>query len=289
MVLNWLYQGDVVDGSTFRPPKNLGMVAANVTNTPEHFRVYQVFSPASQALRRLLERPARRFVSTVPAQRGRGGTYTAAREWRLPTPTGYHFASRFRFQGADPYEESGLIRSHRLGDIGFTGNAGARLHDPTGGVPIGTNGNGALTADFRAAVDPILIVQVLAGAELFRTVIQDTLEDVYAEGVDTQTRDFEAKLNAAIDVMSPSFVYPDDWFHGTSPSKFTAEEGSVTQIDLGISANSVGEGLVALQVIDGDNPDVGAISDILRVSASGGGRIRATTAIGFGRPEERVS
>jgi len=275
MVLNWLHQGDVVDGSTFRPPKSLGMVAANVADPPEYFRVYRVFGPVSEVLRRLLRQPMHRLIVSIPAERRRRGTYSATREWMLPTPTGYHFASQFMFKGADPHEESGRIGSHRLGDIGFRGAAGATVNDPTGSIPIGTNGNGALSVDFRASVDPILIVEVLSGFELLQAVVRDTLEDLHAEGVDTEARDFQALLRQAFNVLLPAFAYPQDWYHDVKPAKFTAEEDSVNQIDVRISAGSAGEGLIALQVTDGDNPEVGAISEILRVSASSDGRLSA--------------
>jgi hypothetical protein len=275
MVLNWLHQGDVVDGSTFRPPKSLGMLAENVADPPEHFRVYRVFGPVSEVLRRLLRQPVQRLIVSIPTERGRRGTYSAIREWMLPTPTGYHFASQFMFKGADPHEESGRICSHRLGDIGFRGAAGATVNDPTGSVPIGTNGNGALSVDFRASVDPILIVEVLTGVELLHAVVRDTLEDLDAEGVDTQARDFQALLSQAFNVLLPAFTYPQDWYHGVSPEKFTAEEESVNQIDVRINAGSAGEGLIALQVIDGDNPEVGAISELITVSVSGDGRLSA--------------
>lgn len=284
MVLNWLHQGAVVDGSTFRPPKNLDMVATNVFAPPRQFRVYQVFNPASVALRRMLHQPVQRFVVGIPAERGRRGTYIAVNEWTLPTPTGYHFASRFIFKGDDAYEESGRIGSHRLGDFKFGVRAGATLEDPTRSVPIGTNGGGTLSADFRAAVDPILLARVLTGWELLHVLVQETLADLQSEGLDTEGRAFRASLDAALETLTPSFEYPRGWFYEVSPPKFTAEEGSVTRIDLEISADSVGRGLMAFQVVDGNNPREGAISEILHITAQAGGRLHAETATDFGGP-----
>lgn len=283
MILNWLHNGIVVDGSTLKPPKDLILMGTKLAYAPRSYRVYQVYSPAAEALRRLLHQPERRQITDLPVRKGKKDkTYEA--KWHLAPPIGCHFAAQYVFTTGQSGEQSWRIRSHRLGAFEIGGGTGSSFTDPTHTVPGGMRGGIKIKLPLIAAVDPQLIFAAATDKDLLRHVFEEAFGDSPSipgrDGSGGMSR--EDMWRSVRDAYSATYTIPYDWSFAVSPEEITAEEGSETVIELTVDAPSPGSGLFAISASEPLGSTDNVLSDIIEIQADEDGRTVAYVATEFG-------
>lgn len=279
MILRWLHEGSVVDGSTLRPPKPLHLEAIGVENPPGEFNIAQVFSPPVAWVRKFVGRGARRHVAAFPAvpknQRDRV-VYRSDRRWQLPAPAGIRGISQFMFT-TNSGAESGRIRSSRFGDFQLGGGTTAGLQDPTGimSVPITAEGKVELNTKFIPAVDPMVRIRVLTGEELAMFVVQDAVAELQAEGAPISR--MADRFYAAQEVLQHRFSPPKAWdfpayLRDTHMREDEEREFTVAVDVLDVASPAGGTGSFALLAFDAErpeDPDRRVMSEVMQLRISG--------------------
>lgn len=274
-MLSWLLNGEVVDGGTLLPGKELVLQARGLGRTPGGFEIYRVYSPAFVQVREFLGLDGRlQHVASLDARRQvLAGSYRSDQPWRPAPPPRLSWSAAYMFRARGIAESSALVHCTPVGR--------ARLNLAPGSPSIGPDGwleapveSVRFTVDlFAPGADPSLKVAVLQGPALARQVTEELdLEFAAHEGEDREFEEIRDRLASVrsllLDKFTRAYSGPEDWewFHDAE-----VEVGPGAQARLGLEARPWSEGTCFFAVRFEDTANGGAeTSDIWALKAERG-------------------
>lgn len=282
MFMRWRVGRDVVDGSTFRPPKDLILEAVNAYPTPKQFDVYQVYGPADKQLRDKFGIPRLKSRQTAfmakPARKPL--EFVGDRPWQLPTAKGFHICNSFAFMADNSSALSGVIRSHRFLTTRIRADSGVNLSLPVPGidaVPIGAGGTAGMITDVQSAVDPVLQVDVLTGEALLDLMLRNLLIDVEDADPDVRAR-VETGMERVREELMSEYTPPPGWNFTTSQRQLEVAENHPVEVGLDLRLPTPGSGYIAVSFADVkrlDDPEGGILTEVLGIRVLADGTVLA--------------
>lgn len=278
MILRWLLDGTVVDGSTLKPPKNLTLEAVDCGQPPpKAFTIARVYNPLMAEIRNWVHasEPSLPPLRAVP---GSGpGEFRSDRDWLLPHPGLFHWASQYVFTADIARKTSGRVRSSGFGGIDIGGELSAALKDPAGIVPFAPSAGVNGTLHFTAAVDPEVTVTVLTGQRLVDFLLGTLLTELQGDGIDATRGPF--LLGELRDGLIRRYTPPPEWQLEFAARSFHADDLTEHAVDFRLETPVRGEAALAFEFTDADRqgePDAGVLSDAFVVSVDPQGVVRAS-------------
>jgi hypothetical protein len=252
MARNWLLDQNVVDDSTFLPPKGLALYATNLDNRPRSFEIFRYHDSATrQILKHLGVSELTATRSEIDAFDLGNRRWCAERLWDLPAPrTRIRKSCGYVFR-VDNGPISPAVYSTRKARA--TVNRGTHLG---GGLklPHFTSIEGryerCVELKIQWAVDPDMSVSVLTGRELadhIMTVVRDAVDPETGFDVDSQAPNLQEQLGALYTPPSLWTLSPPPSLHG--------EERQTTIDPVDLDASEEGTGYFAFRLSDAESAD----------------------------------
>jgi hypothetical protein len=270
---NWLLGRDVVDDSTFRPPKLLTLYASNLEQAPRYFEIYRYHdSHVRQLLRHFGVSEVTATRSQIDAEEIGNGRYRGDRLWELPTPRARIYKSSgyvFRIDGVGALSPTVYSTKKARATVKRGIHFGTEVVLPV----VSADGSFERIIEFEVqwAVDPDMEVSVLTGSELADHAM-DLLRDV---------REDDPENLPDIEVQAPQFVKqlaalysPPAYWTLTPPPAMHGDENEKTAVEVDMVATSTGSGYFAFRLHDLESSENDEISPIFEIEV-------AETAEGF--------
>ena len=265
MARNWLLDQNVVDDSTFLPPKALWLYATNLEKAP---RAFEIFRYHDSAVRQILKHlgvddltPTRSEIDPMDLGNGR---WCGDRLWNLPAPrTKIHKSCGYVFR-IDNGPISPAVYSTKKARA--TVKRGTHIE---GGLklPHFTTVEGrfqhCVELKVQWAVDPDMSVSVLTGMELaghVMAVVRDAIDPETGFDVDRQAPNLQEQLGALYTPPPYWTIIPPFSLHGEK------RQTTIDPVDL--VASQAGTGYFALRLSDADSTDDDEISPIFSLQVT---------------------
>jgi hypothetical protein len=263
MILRWLQDKKVVDGSTLKPGKDLRMEAVGDGGRPHFFTVFQTYGPAYALVRRILGGAERTYQTAFLAKRVDHRKYQSDKEWRLPVPIG-QISAQFIFVAEPSGKESGIVRSSVFGVVKFGWSAGLDMGALAGLTPVpAPEAEITVTVPVILGVDPLVRLDLLTGEDLAQLIINRVVKDLAQENNDVRRNPaYSEVLEGLIAACTP----PDDWTYTLDAESAEIEPGTETAFTFTLRVSSPGTGAFVVWCRDSDHPfddDKGTLSDVL--------------------------
>ena len=252
--------GSVLDGNILSPGSEIWLEEVYPETAPTAFEVEAVIDPALDA--------GLEDEITGPGVEVRAENYVAYsdRSWTLPAPPPSTGSISYRFRD-DAGRRSGAVTVAALATIAV------RLESTDGGLPglsMGLEDELRIEFDVAFADAAVVDVQLLVPWDDGPTGLDEFVRAYYGE----VTRDPEA-AEAATGRFLETYAgtmpgaQPEGWAFGAEPGELLGTEGGRQRFAITGQAPTAGSSLLAVRLVDREDPSRVAVSPIFRLEAVG--------------------